>query len=400
MNRIKSSFKLNNSNIFFLLWTVYTVSYCLFNASELVYKYSILRRFFIFEQYGISLMLMFSIIFLNRYNIKSMVKYLTFGVLVFLMQLNSTDMSMLLLTLFVISAKGIDFKKIIKFDMKLKLLMVVIVVGLCLSGFIDNYSAEINGNFKQALGFSHPNTFGALCYTILAEYTITKLNDMKFIHIAGVGALWYFTLTISGSRTMGYTFALIYILLILYKYFPEPFYNLPIKIGFIIVAPLMMIASFLAVKMYDNGVFWAIQLDNILTTRLSSASMFLKLYDIKLFGQEVKTVSTRAANMHHTRSMILDNAYIRGMLMYGLVFMVFLCIAYMMLIGYLLKNKKVDYVLFCFYFICVGIGESYMINIVFNITILMLIECKFERISLTDLVNSIKNKRKYIYGKI
>ncbi|MDE7137544.1 MAG: hypothetical protein K2O29_03685, partial [Ruminococcus sp.] len=61
-------------------------------------------------------------------------------------------MSMLLLTLFILSAKGIDFKKIIIFDMKLKLSIVIIVVELCLSGFIDNYSAEINGNFKQALG--------------------------------------------------------------------------------------------------------------------------------------------------------------------------------------------------------------------------------------------------------
>ena len=400
MYRIKSSFKLNNSNIFFLLWTAYTVLYCLFNSSELVYKYTILRRFFNFGQYGISIILILNIIFLNKYNLKSMLKYLIFALLSFLMQLNSTDMSMLLLTLFVISAKGIDFKKIIKFDVILKLSMVVIIVGLCLSGFIDNYSAEINGNFKQALGFSHPNTFGALCYIILIEYTIIKLNNMKFIHFVGVWALWYFVLNISGSRTMGYTFALIYILLILYKYFPEPFYKLPTKIGFIIVTPLMMVASFFAVKMYDNKISWAIQLDNILTTRLSSALKFLKLYDIKLFGQEIETISTRAANMNHTHTMILDNAYIRGTLMYGLIFMIFLCITYMMLIRYLLKNRKAEYVLFSLYFIFVGIGESYMINIIFNITMLMLIECKFERFSLTDLIKFSKNRRKNGYGKV
>ena len=115
MCKIKKKFKLNNSNIFFLLWTVYTVLYCLFNSSELVYKYTILRRFFNFGQYGISILLILNIIFLNKYNLKSMIKYMTFALLSFLMQLNSTDMSMLLLTLFVISAKGIDFKKIIKF---------------------------------------------------------------------------------------------------------------------------------------------------------------------------------------------------------------------------------------------------------------------------------------------
>ncbi|MDE6847821.1 MAG: hypothetical protein K2J44_00535, partial [Ruminococcus sp.] len=200
-----------------------------------------------------------------------------------------------------------------QFDMKLKLSIVIIVVELCLSGFIDNYSAEINGNFKQALGFGHPNTFGALCYTILIEYIVINLNSMKFLHFAGIWGLWYLALAISSSRTMGYTFAIIYIFLMLYKYFPKFFYKLPIKIGFIIVTPLMMIVSFLAVKMYDNGASWAVQLDDILTARLSSASMFLQLYDIKFFGQEVETVSTRAANMYHTRSMILDNSYVRGM---------------------------------------------------------------------------------------
>ena len=57
----------------------------------------------------------------------------------------------------------------------------------------------------------------------------------------------------------------------------------------------------------------------------------------------------------------------------------FLCIAYMFLIRYLLKNKKVEYVLFACYFIFAGIGESYMINIVFNITMLILIECNIDR---------------------
>ncbi|MDE7138379.1 MAG: hypothetical protein K2O29_07990, partial [Ruminococcus sp.] len=251
--------------------------------------------------------------------------------------------------------------------------------------------------FKQALGFGHPNTFGALCYTILIEYIVINLNSMKFLHFAGIWGLWYLALAISSSRTMGYTFAIIYIFLMLYKYFPKFFYKLPIKIGFIIVTPLMMIVSFLAVKMYDNGASWAVQLDDILTTRLSSASMFLQLYDIKFFGQEVETVSTRAANMYHTRSMILDNAYVRGTLMYGLMF---LCIAYMFLIRYLLKNKKVEYVLFACYFIFAGIGESYMINIVFNITMLILIECNIDRSSLIDFIKYSKSRRKNVYGKI
>lgn len=383
---LKKYLPLNNSTVFFLVWAVYVFLYYIYASSEI---HLISGLIFSFIQIGSIFLLLLNILFFNRYSPKMMLLYFCFAILFFIMQLNSPDKTCLLLTLFVMSARGIEFHKILKWDFMIKTIFLILIVGLCLAGFVDNHSGYFNGTFKQAWGFNHPNTFGAFCYIVLIEYAVLKWKEIKPFHFICIGLIGIGIMYISGSRTMGYTFFFVYILLILYKV--KPSLINAFKIGFIIITPLLYFISFMAVRMYNAGVPWVVKLDSIFTTRISSAAMFLKLYDLKLWGQEIKMVPTHLARMTNTKSMILDNAYIRWTLIYGILFMLFFCVLYMLLMNNLFKHKLIEYAIFSLYFILIGIGESFMINIAFNTTLLLLTECHSEKINVIDCIKKWKD---------
>ena len=78
--------------------------------------------------------------------------------------------------------------------------------------------------------------------------------------------------------------------------------------------------------------------NEILTGRLYLASEFLRKYDINLFGNDVVTVGARVAKQQHTMAMILDNAYIRCVIFYGVVFSALIFILYSKKIMYYAKK--------------------------------------------------------------
>lgn len=390
--RIKTGFRLNNYVVFSVIWYIYIFTYYVLCSSELSYRYSTVS-FFEKEQYGIILALLINIVFFNKYNNSVLMRYLGFATFAILMQLGSSSKTLLILTMFVMSVRKINFRKVIKVDMIARISVLIFIVGLYLAGVIDNYTDEINGTFKQALGFSHPNALGGMCYIILIEYVILKWQEIKPAHFFEVFFVGLGVMLISGSRTMGYTFFFIIMLFVLYRFSPKLFSLRLVKALFTLAMPSIYVACFIVVNMYNNRVPLAIKLNEILTTRVALASKFLKTYDIQLFGQDIQIIGTRYAALHHTTPMILDNAYIRGTLVYGLLFMIFLILSYMILMHHAFKNKRVEYAILALYFIFIGIGESYMINISFNISLLLLLEHGIEKFSVFDIRNYIKNGR-------
>ena len=114
----------------------------------------------------------------------------------------------------------------------------------------------------------------------------------------------------------------------------------------------------------------AIYLDHFLSSRIRLSAQFMNKYEVKLFGQEIDMIGTRAARLHNVSSMILDNAYVRCLLLYGALYFVTFCIAYMVLINSLLVRQEIALALICIYYVLVGFGESYMLYPIYNIGLL------------------------------
>lgn len=358
--------------LFRLAWTFYSCIYVLFYASELSYKYnsSVIMRYTQIT----TIMILLSSLFLNRkYRIKEFLKYIAFLLMVFLIEINVSDRAFLVYILFMISAQKIDLAKLIKFDVKLKTALLIFVIFLCEIGYINNYAAVINGSYKQALGFSHPNTFCCFAYTIILEWLCIHFKKAKWRNYLLALALFICIYAIGGGRTSSYTFLLIYFLFVIAKITPKVFYSKISSFIFTIITPLMAFMSFLTAYLYSQGNTYMTVLNELMSYRIGLSSYFMDNYDIKLFGQEVLTISTRSADLGNVQSLILDCAYIRCILVYGAIYFSILIVMYIILLRALLYNKQIEYALFALFFVILGVGESYMLNPLYNISMLFVL---------------------------
>lgn len=267
-------------------------------------------------------------------------------------------------------AQFIDFKRFVRYDLILKTVIFLTVISLCMVGFLDNYTAISESQIKQSLGFTHPNKFSCIAFTILVEWIYVRFEKIKIYEWVLIAIGCYYIKSIGASRTTLYVFMLIYVLFILAKIKPELFYSRIVKLLFVLITPFMAFLSFFTTYLYSKGNIYMYVLDNLLTHRIQFQAQFLEKYAIKLFGQNIVLTATRTSTYYGTERAILDNAYIRCVLMYGMIFFVMLCALYSILMYQFLNRRRVELAIFSLFFVLYAFGESYMLSTLYNVTLL------------------------------
>ena len=122
-----------------------------------------------------------------------------------------SDGKLLILQIYmIICSRDINFKKIIKLDLIIRIASVAILFLLSNSGIINNYKSIINGLSKAAYGWQHPNMFGGIILTILLEiiylvWNKKKLRNYYILFITIILILFKY----SASRTQLYAFSVL-----------------------------------------------------------------------------------------------------------------------------------------------------------------------------------------------
>lgn len=384
---------------FYLLWIFFSFFYFMCNATEFRYMYD-LREVMNMVSYITILGLCFLFFLKNKFSSKVIVKYFLFFVLVIFIEIIITDKKFLVYVLFIMLAQFIDFKKFISFDIKLKLGILLMIIGMCSIGIIDNYSALINGSYKQALGFSHPNTFCCFAFTIIVEWMYTRFERMSIKEYIIIFIFFNIIRYTGASRTVSIAFIIVYSLTIISKIIPKIFDLKIIKCAFMFVMPIIVFISFKITYMYLEGNAFALSIDEALTHRIRFQAYFLSKYKIKLLGQNIELIGTRISQINGKDRAILDNAYIKCVLQYGIIFMLIICIVYMVFFYKTLKNKKIGLAIFGLFFVILGFGESYTIDVVYNLTMLYLLslnnlnekDLNYDKSIIDDKITAVNNK--------
>lgn len=358
--------------LFFISWFLFLSSYFLLKQSEIMYMFDTSNIFKLVKIIVASILLL-KMIIIDKYSFQ---KYFLYYIVLGLSFVNSilVDSDMIFFIILVaFSAHNIDFKKFLKFDIKIRLFFILSIILLCLVGVLPNFTREINGSFKQGFGFSHPNVFCLNVITLLLEVMyLNKKFSFKylFFNILIVVLLMHFC----NARTSIYTYSLIFIVNLLIrdkekifnkKYIKRLLYCLPI---------IMLILSIFFVKQYGYRNPKIIKLDQILTTRISNGYSFYKTYGITLFGTKIETVGTRKALITGEKIKILDMGYLRLAINNGiiecLIFIGFLCV-----LQFLIYRRK-DYklLLLNLFFIIIGLLETNIYNIAFNIVFISFVD--------------------------
>lgn len=294
--------------------------------------------------------------------------FVCFFSVAFMVEKQLASRSFLLMLLFMLLFSKIDVTSFLKFDIFLKSLICLSVIILCKLGLIENFSAYINGTFKQSFGFSHPNSLTCFILSIAVEIICINFRNFTPQLVLLVFLLFSFAYFFGGGRSSSYAFIFVAILALLMFKFPS-FFSLKL-VSFI--SSLCMFfcfyISFFAARLYPSGNPFSLMLNRVLTGRIYYASYFLSCYKVLPFGQKIDFVGTRASSQY----LGLDNSYIRFSLLYGYIFIFFILIIYSVLIYRLLRIQSFGYAVLVIFYSFVGIGEPYTFDFVYNISLLFL----------------------------
>ena len=281
--------------------------------------------------------------------------------------------TLLLLLLFCLACKNVDIDKLINFNWKFQLLLILVVIICYFLGVTNNfYLYRADGVIRSSMGFSHPNAFGMYLFSNFCQFlycNIKKYHTSIFI-IIGI-LLAYLSSTFSDSRGSVYSFIILIIFTIIFKVKTKKTHLNGFTTKILIIVPIIL--SFLSLVIafnYNSKNEFLYNINSKLTGRISSASYIVNNYDVKVFGQKLPLVSTAESMRSGKSALVLDNAYIKLLYQYGiLVFLAFI-IFYCILIKKSIKADNWILLVILLVFAIRGLTGNILFNLYGNIFLL------------------------------
>lgn len=289
-----------------------------------------------------------------------------------LIMYNARSESALMLFIFCIAAKSINFSITFRKLFRAMLVTCILILGLALLGIIPNKSSFGAGfwNRRTYLGFGHPNYCGAVFLNLIFLRIFNakgkfRVRDYLFI-------LCIESLNLLGPKSK--TSLGLGILAMLAMFFIENtnrrlIRKITSKIKYL---PIFLIGvSLLFVVSYYSNSAWAVLLNALFSGRIDQAAYFWNHYEVTLFGQVLENVSSaKATTLLQAR--MLDNGYFYMLLGEGVVFTAIFVALAVNATRRLLRYRQYRCILILAIMFLWGLMESALFRLEMNVALLLL----------------------------
>lgn len=333
----------------------------------------------------LGLVLLAGCIILNIKNMKFQKKQLALIFFLFVMSIvlyikysNGIFLETLLLIIIVLKN---EFKKIVKIDFYIKLLVLILILTFNYLGLTNGvFETMLRGNvLRSSLGFYHPNTFAMFLMILCFEFMYISSEQKKLKTLIIIFLIALIIEKIPVSRTCVYCVAV----LVFFQLFKDKFEKLLNSKILLIVSKnlylVFLIVTLLLTYLYSINNSFAVSINEFISNRLYYQSFFLENYSINLFGNDVNYVST------------LDNGYLKILLNFGIITTIFFMILYSKNISRAFKEK--DYTVLVIYIIVMFycLSESYLFYISYNIFLIYFFCQKKLEVNNNEIINNNTN---------
>lgn len=308
----------------------------------------------------------------------------------------SKNNSIFILFLFIFAMKNIEFDSLIKFDLKMKILFVPIVIGLHYLGLTnDLIMYREDGTVRSSMGFGHPNTFAVYLFAIFCEYIYLNRDKKRFLGISILAIVVFNMINyFSDSRGSAYTIIMLYLFITVKKI---DFIGLINKkfVKYFLTSIIFIFTAFsyfisINYNPYNKMMY---EINKIFTGRISSSYKFLNNYNINLLGNELYIVSTKQSLLTGENTIILDNAYIKLILQLGIITYLIFAIYYTLSIRKAYSKNNYILVILFFIFAIRGLFGNVLFYLYGNVFLLYFSEVIFKTENNLELVIDAKNKK-------
>ncbi|WP_314319806.1 hypothetical protein [Paucilactobacillus nenjiangensis] len=320
------SSKITGINLYFFSFTIFVVASYL---QTTMYMEVISPHFFNYLQYVAITLLLFKLLFFQKYQINEMIISLIMLFVSLFVLLESTSFLPIYLSLYIIASADIDMFKIVKWYFWIAIIVLIFAFISSQFGIIKNLEYVRNGITRNSFGIIYPTDFAAHIFYICLAYCFLyfdKLNFAKYLVFTAVAIAVY---VFCDARL-----DMISILLIIPVMIITKIINNKNKIDLFswcisfILAYLTIASTFL----YQFNFNFLFSLDKVLSQRLSISSEGIEKHGIHLFGSHVVEhgwggsggLLASQGDKPSFHYFILDSSFVRLFIIYGLLFAVLL----------------------------------------------------------------------------
>ena len=339
---------------------LFLIAYALFLSYSLLGHISSLHESFkIISIASIAIFVLCFILQLPTYKLKEILIIAGILLLGLIVASKSADYLLVKLVIFLLAAKNVDFRKIVRFDLKIRLILIVLVMLLCKIGVAEDVIFEFEGFVRHSLGFTNPNTLG--CAILILVFDVLYMTKMKLglISTPFVVALMLFLYFFAGCRTVAILIILALLVCVINTYFKKLICNNFTKTILSLLLIICAAMTFICLNLYENGNSLMLSLNDLLSNRLGIISMFNKAGGFSIFGQSFDIARS------------LDNAYAYACFHLGVVVFALFAIGYFFLIRKLYKMNDIALVLILSLLMIYGLSEHLWINADYNVFMLV-----------------------------
>ena len=347
--------------LFYFSYTLILVYY----LANMVYIVKPIRNLL---PYFSAIMLIFLIaIQSNKYKLKSILLILSISV-VLLFSYNITGDSIFILAfLLIIASKNIDFNEFLSFDAKIKIILIFVIIvayKLGLAETIIKYRAD--GVVRNSLGFGHPNVLGGVLLSVCCEISYLKYKKHSFLKILFFAISIIICEFVCDSRSTEICILLLIILNYVYPLFEN---NKIIRKVLPFTFIILLLVSYYTGNAYGTHNSLVMKLDSIFSDRIRSIYLFLQNYNINLLGNYLEYYGMWGERSSLT---VLDNAYMRLLIEYGIITTSFFALAFYRIIKQAYNENKYKIIVPVIVLLVYGLMENYMYFIIYDVFLMYL----------------------------
>lgn len=303
---------------------------------------------------------------LTRYRVWEVAGYTALIALGGMIYLTSHEKGAFLVILLLCSLKNMDLDKVFKVGaatwvLSFGGLFLLTSMHILKSPFKVHDRLGMGRIIRWSLGYAHPNVLH-ISYLVLVcflLYLLRKNFRYYYLVLFEAGNLFVFMYSLS---TTGFLVTTGCLVLVLYWNIRKRFCVVE-QVLIQLCLPLCLFLSFGAPVLLKGKAFTVV--NKILNTRLELSKWFLENLPVRLFGNDTTEVVTAVRTM--------DNSYVFALITYGLLFVLFMVIAYFWIIYK--KTRDQDGMALCLILSCLiaGLTEPFLFNTSFkNISLLFI----------------------------
>lgn len=275
---------------------------------------------------------------------KSKIKFFMIIFLATILAIIYRDFFVLMLILFALNCKEINYKQLLKLSFILLLFFTLFVLSLYGLGLLQGVNNEyFSGNTRYtryALGFNHSNVLPQVLVYLMVYYFIFK-KKINWLFVSIMGILDIIVYLFCHSRNGLYAFWILLFGIIVCRISSDLVLinKLVYKLS-VIMAPVTVIFWYVFLYLFNKNSILGVYLNKILSNRLYLASIFFHF-------QPIKFLQLMTYHEFEIRALVLDNGFFYATGRYGMVFLFLLACVICQCVFCFKKDENINALVCC-----------------------------------------------------